>query len=218
MTTYELINTVSLSLNYRWTVHSYHIRKTVSLYACTWHLYSPQSLYSYTWHLYCPQSLYTYTWHLYCPVTVYIHLYCRHCILIPVLPTVTVYWYVYCRQSLYTYSCTAQSLYHTYTWPAEWPSCAGQCLPPHSCTAQSHCSGQAWCCEVILMVVRLESPLCGEAHRRPSGSESSFGDCPPATRSELGQQAPCSRPLQGGCPRWQGRILWLLWGLYGRRY
>ena len=108
----------------------------------------------------------------------------------------------------------SQSLYYTYTWPAGWPSCVGHCLPPHSCTAQSHCSGQAWCCELMLIIVCMQSPLSGKAYRRPSGCESFFGDCPPATRSELGHQAPCSRPLQGECPRWQGRILWLWWGLH----
>ena len=161
-----------MSLNYRWTVHSHYICQTVLLYTYTWQLYRPQSLYTYTWYLYCPQSLYTYTWHVYCPHSLYsytsqlyfpqslytytstTHSRCilsthtctahshriltSHTCTAPILaphtspPTVTLYLYLCCPQSLCTY-----------TWPAEWPSCVGHCLPPHSCTAQNHCSGQA---------------------------------------------------------------------------
>ena len=199
-------------------VHMAPVLPTVTVYL---HLTPVLPTFIVYFHLHCPQSWYTFTCtaHSRCiftpvlpTVTAYFHLYCpqslytdtctahSHWLRTPVLPTSTVYWYLHCRQSLHTYTCTAQSLYHT--------------TPDQHSDRPVLVSGQAWCCQVILMVFCLQSPLCGEAYRRPSGCESFFEDCPPAIRSELGQPS-CSQAVQSECPlRRQWWILWLWWSLH----
>ena len=88
-------------------LHLTAVLPTVTVYL---HQYYPQSLYTFNSHLYCPQSPYTYIPHLYCPYTCTSHLTAHsHFVLIPVLPTITVYLHLTSRVTVLCWSLPSTS-------------------------------------------------------------------------------------------------------------